>query len=46
MIGRGGVNIKKVRENIGVRVVFLILSDEDKELIIIIGKKEGVEVVK
>ena len=46
LIGRGGANIKKVRENTGARVVFPTPSDEDKELITIIGKKEGVEAAK
>ena len=46
LIGRGGANIKKVRENTGARVVFPTPNDEDKELITIIGKKEGVEAAK
>ena len=46
LIGRGGANIRKVRENTGARVVFPTPSDEDKELITIIGKKEGVEAAK
>lgn len=35
-----------MRENTGARVVFPTHNDEDKELIIIIGKKEGVEAAK
>lgn len=35
-----------MRENTGARVVFPTPSDEDKELITIIGKKEGVEAAK
>lgn len=46
LIGRGGANIKKVRESTGARIVFPTLSDDDKELIIIIGKKDGVEAAK
>ena len=46
LIGRGGSNIRKVRENTGARIVFPTPSDEDKELITIIGKKEGVEAAK
>lgn len=46
LIGRGGANIRKVRENTGARIVFPTQSDEDKELITIIGKKEGVEAAK
>lgn len=46
LIGRGGSSIRKVRENTGARIVFPTPSDEDKELITIIGKKEGVEAAK
>ena len=46
LIGRGGSNIRKVREHTGARIVFPTPSDEDKELITIIGKKEGVEAAK
>lgn len=35
-----------MRENTGARIVFPTQSDEDKELITIIGKKEGVEAAK
>ena len=41
LIGRGGANIRMVRENTGARVVFPTSADEDKELITIIGRKEG-----
>ena len=46
LIGRGGANIRKVRENTGARIVFPTPNDDDKELITIIGKKEGVEAAK
>lgn len=46
LIGRGGVNIRKVREKTGVRIVFPTRQDENQELIIIIGKKEAVEEAK
>lgn len=46
LIGRGGVNIRKVREKTGVRIVFPTRSDENQELITIIGKQEAVEEAK
>ena len=46
LIGRGGVNIRKVREKTGVRIVFPTRQDENQELITIIGKKEAVEEAK
>merc|ERR1719462_847549 len=46
LIGRGGVNIRKVRERTGVRIVFPTRQDENQELITIIGKKEAVEEAK
>ncbi|KAK3718445.1 hypothetical protein QZH41_014445 [Actinostola sp. cb2023] len=46
LIGRGGVSIRKVREETGARIVFPAAKDEDKELITIIGKKESVEAAK
>jgi predicted PilT family ATPase len=46
LIGRGGVNIRKVREKTGVRIVFPSRQDENQELITIIGKKEAVEEAK
>jgi len=46
LIGRGGANIKKVRDNTGARVIFPAPNDSDQELIVIIGKKESVEKAK
>ncbi|XP_076306465.1 vigilin-like [Tachypleus tridentatus] len=42
LIGRNGANIKKVREKTGARIVFPTDKDEDRESIIIIGRKEAV----
>lgn len=45
LIGRGGVNIRRVREKTGARIIFP--SDQDPEdVITIIGKKESVEQAK
>lgn len=41
LIGRGGANIRQVREETGARVVFPTSRDEDKTLITIIGTKEN-----
>ena len=46
LIGRGGSNIRKVRENTGARVIFPTSSDADRELITIMGKKESAEQAK
>lgn len=46
LIGRNGSNIRKVREKIGVRIIFPTRQDENQELITIIGKKEAVEEAK
>lgn len=46
LIGRAGANIRKVREKTGVRIVFPSRTDENQELIIIMGKKEAVEEAK
>jgi len=46
LIGRGGANIRKVRESTGARVIFPSSDDDDQELITIIGKKESVEKAK
>jgi len=46
LIGRGGVNIRKVREKTGVRIIFPNRQDENQELITIIGKQESVEEAK
>lgn len=46
LIGRGGINIKKVREKTGARIIFPTSKDENQECITIIGKKEAVETAK
>ncbi|KAF2884527.1 hypothetical protein ILUMI_21643 [Ignelater luminosus] len=46
LIGKNGANIKKIRDSTGARIVFPNNSDEDRELITIIGKKEAVEQAK
>jgi len=46
LIGKGGINIRKVREKTGVRIIFPTRQDENRELITIIGKKEAVEEAK
>ena len=46
LIGRGGSNIKKVRESTGARVMFPTHADTEKEIITIVGKKEEVEKAK
>lgn len=43
LIGRGGVNIQKVRDSTGARVIFPGPDDQDKHLIIVMGKKESVD---
>ena len=42
LIGRGGSNIRDLRERTNTRVVFPSVNDADQELITIIGKKENV----
>ena len=46
LIGRGGANIRKVREKTGARVVFPASGDTDQDCIVIMGKKEEVEQAK
>lgn len=46
LIGRGGANIRKVRESTGVRIVFPSQNDPDQETISIIGKEDGVKQAK
>ena len=46
LIGRNGTNIKKVRDETGARVVFPTDKDTDKELIVIIGRKDAVAKAK
>nr|CAB3252263.1 vigilin [Phallusia mammillata] len=40
LIGRGGSNIKLVRDETGARIIFPAANDTDKETIVIIGRKE------
>uniref|UniRef100_A0A8D2LK08 Vigilin n=1 Tax=Varanus komodoensis TaxID=61221 RepID=A0A8D2LK08_VARKO len=42
LIGRGGANIRKVRDRTGARIIFPTLEDKDQELITIVGKEEAV----
>ena len=43
LIGRGGSNIRDLRDRTNTRIVFPGVNDEDQELITIIGKKENVD---
>ncbi|KAF7274690.1 hypothetical protein GWI33_012635, partial [Rhynchophorus ferrugineus] len=46
LIGKNGVNIKKIRDSTGARIMFPSNNDEDREIITIMGKKEDVENAK
>lgn len=46
LIGKNGGNIKKVRDKTGARIIFPSEKDTDREVIVIIGKKEGVQEAK
>lgn len=46
LIGRGGSKINKIRENFDVRVMFPKDTDDDKETIHLLGKREDVLKVK
>ncbi|KAF6209513.1 hypothetical protein GE061_015260 [Apolygus lucorum] len=46
LIGKYGANINRIRESTGTRIIFPSDKDEDKEQIVIQGKKEGVEQAK
>jgi len=46
LIGRGGVNIRKVRDKFGARVIFPAHGDEQPDVVTIIGKKDSVEQAK
>ncbi len=47
LIGRGGANIRKVRDKFGARVIFpQKLSEEDSDTVTIIGRKEKAEAAK
>eukprot|EP00118_Oscarella_pearsei_P024630 m.306469 g.306469 ORF g.306469 m.306469 type:complete len:1252 (+) comp41271_c0_seq1:220-3975(+) len=43
LIGRGGTNIRKVKEQTGARIIFPNEKDDDRSSIIIIGKEESVK---
>ncbi|XP_030763823.1 vigilin [Sitophilus oryzae] len=42
LIGKNGANIKKIRDSTGARVIFPSNTDDDREVITIIGRKEDV----
>ena len=46
LIGTNGKNIQKIHNSTGARVVFPTNTDEDGELITMIGKKEAIESAK
>ena len=47
LIGRGGAKIRKVRDELGARVIFPQKgSDDESDVILIIGRKENVEGAK
>jgi predicted PilT family ATPase len=46
LIGRGGSNIREVRDHTGARIIFPTSGDQDQETITILGKKESVEQAK
>uniref|UniRef100_A0A671VNX7 Vigilin n=1 Tax=Sparus aurata TaxID=8175 RepID=A0A671VNX7_SPAAU len=43
IIGKGGSNIKKVRDSTGARIIFPTADDKDQELITVIGTEEAVQ---
>uniref|UniRef100_A0A8C9T901 Vigilin n=1 Tax=Scleropages formosus TaxID=113540 RepID=A0A8C9T901_SCLFO len=42
LIGKGGGNIKKVRDSTGARIIFPTADDKDQELITVVGTEEAV----
>jgi len=46
LIGKNGATVRKIRDKTGARIVFPTDKDEDKEAIVIIGKKEQVAAAK
>ncbi|RXN04636.1 vigilin isoform X2 [Labeo rohita] len=42
LIGKGGGNIRKVRDSTGARIIFPTAEDKDQELITVIGTEEAV----
>ncbi|XP_072349563.1 vigilin isoform X2 [Scyliorhinus torazame] len=43
LIGRGGGNIRRVRDRTGARIIFPAADDRDQELITIVGKEEAIK---
>lgn len=43
LIGKGGGNIRKVRDNTGARIIFPTAEDKDQELITIMGTEGAVK---
>nr|XP_014346494.1 PREDICTED: vigilin isoform X1 [Latimeria chalumnae]XP_014346495.1 PREDICTED: vigilin isoform X1 [Latimeria chalumnae] len=43
LIGKGGGNIRKVRDNTGARIIFPTAEDKDQELITIVGTEDAVK---
>lgn len=43
LIGKGGGNIRKVRDSTGARIIFPTAEDKDQELITVIGTEEAVQ---
>lgn len=42
LIGKGGGNIRKVRDSTGARIIFPTMDDKDQELITVVGTEEAV----
>jgi len=42
LIGKGGGNIRKVRDSTGARIIFPTAEDQDQELITVVGTEEAV----
>jgi len=43
LIGKGGGNIRKVRDSTGARIIFPTADDQDQELIVVVGTEEAVK---
>ena len=46
LIGKGGLNVKQIRESTGARIMFPAAGDEKQDLITIVGKQDAVEKAK
>ena len=46
LIGKGGANVRALREDTGARVIFPPQNEPEQEVITIIGKKDAVEAAK